>query len=189
VEKKAPQHTIAAFAEVVRLRPDARLRMIGDGPLLAECRALATALGVAEAVEFLGVQPPEAVQREMRGARGFVQHSVEASNGDREGTPVGVLEAGASALPVIATRHGGIPEVVVDGETGLLVDEHDVSGMARHMLTLAASPDLAGRMGQLARARVERCFSLAGSLERLWSIIEAAPAPSRASDARQSAAR
>jgi glycosyltransferase involved in cell wall biosynthesis len=180
VEKKAPQHTIAAFAEVARVRPEARLRMIGDGPLLDECRGLAAALGVGHAVEFLGVQPPEIVQREMRGARCFVQHSIRAANGDCEGTPVGIVEAGATGLPVVATRHGGIPDVVVEGETGLLVDEHDVRGMAREMLALAAAPGLAGRMGARARARVEARFSLQTSLSRLSAIIESAPAPSRA---------
>jgi glycosyltransferase involved in cell wall biosynthesis len=174
VEKKAPQLTLTAFAEVFRAEPAARLRMIGDGPLLEACRELATALAIDQAVTFLGIQPPEVVQREMRGARAFVQHSVEGANGDCEGTPVGILEAGASGLPVVATRHGGIPDVVIEGETGFLVAEKDVSGMATHMLTLVRSPELAGRMGQQARARIEGHFSNARSLARLWSIIEAA---------------
>jgi glycosyltransferase involved in cell wall biosynthesis len=174
VEKKAPQLAVTAFAEVFRAEPSARLRMIGEGPLLDECRALATALGIDEAVTFLGTQPPEVVQKEMRGARGFVQHSVEAANGDCEGTPVGILEAGASGLPVVSTRHGGIPDVVIEGETGLLVAEKDVSGMAQHMLTLVRSPELAGRMGQQARARIEEHFSNERSLTRLWSIIQEA---------------
>jgi colanic acid/amylovoran biosynthesis glycosyltransferase len=174
VEKKAPQLTVTAFAEVFRADPTARLRMIGEGPLLEACRELATALAIDQAVTFLGTQPPDVVQKEMRGARGFVQHSIEAANGDSEGTPVGILEAGASGLPVVSTRHGGIPDVVIDGETGFLVAEKDVSGMATHMLTLVRSPELAGRMGQQARARIEGHFSSERSLARLWSIIEAA---------------
>src|SRR5205823_4306575 len=83
----------------------------------------------------------------MRQARAFVQHSVEASTGDCEGLPVGILEAGASGLPVIATRHAGIPEAVVDGETGVLVAEKDVRGMAHAMAHLLKSPELAGRLG------------------------------------------
>jgi glycosyltransferase involved in cell wall biosynthesis len=181
VEKKAPQHTVTAFAEVFRADTAARLRMIGDGPLLEACRALATALAIDQAVTFLGTQPPEVVQKEMRGARAFVQHSVEAANGDCEGTPVGILEAGASGLPVVSTRHGGIPDVVIEGETGFLVAENDVSGMAKHMLTLVRSPDLAGRMGRQARGRIEGHFSNERSLARLWSIIEAAVRTSAAS--------
>jgi colanic acid/amylovoran biosynthesis glycosyltransferase len=174
VEKKAPQLTLRAFAEVVRSHASARLHMIGDGPLLDGCRQLAAQLGIEGAVTFLGTQPPAVVQEEMRKARGFVQHSIEAENGDREGTPVGILEAGASGLPVVATHHGGIPDVVVSGETGFLVAEKDVAAMARHMLALAESPALAGRLGRQARDRIAAHFSNERSLNRLWSIIEAA---------------
>jgi glycosyltransferase involved in cell wall biosynthesis len=173
VEKKAPELTIRAFAEAVRSHPAARLHMIGDGPLQDDCRRLAAELGVDGAVTFLGTQPPAVVQEEMRKARAFVQHSIEAANGDREGTPVGILEAGASGLPVVATLHGGIPDVVVSGETGFLVAEKDVASMARHMVAVADSPELAGRMGRQARERIAAHFSSERSLNRLWSIIEA----------------
>jgi glycosyltransferase involved in cell wall biosynthesis len=176
VEKKAPQLTLRAFAEVHGELPEARLRMLGEGPLLEECRALASDLGVGGAVEFLGPQPHERVQEEMRGARCFVQHSVEAPNGDCEGTPVGVLEAGASGLPVVATRHAGIPDAVVEGETGLLVEEHDVAGMAAHMKTLARDPTLAATLGRNARRHIAENFSMERSDQRLWSIIESAVA-------------
>ncbi len=176
VEKKAPQLTIRAFAEVRGEHEDARLRMIGDGPLLEECRALARELGLGGAVEFLGAQPHERVQEEMRGARCFVQHSVEAPNGDCEGTPVGVLEAGASGLPVVATRHAGIPDAVVEGETGLLVEERDVAGMAAHIRTLARDPVLAATLGQNARRHIAENFSMEQSDRKLWSIIESCAA-------------
>jgi glycosyltransferase involved in cell wall biosynthesis len=176
VEKKAPGLTIEAFAEVQRAVPDARLRMVGDGPLLEECRALVGKLGLGGAVEFLGAQTHERVQAEMRGARCFVQHSVEAPNGDCEGTPVGVLEAGASGLPVVATRHAGIPDAVVEGETGLLVEERDVSGMAAHMRTLAIDASLAAVLGAKAREHIAENFSMERSDRNLWSIIESCAA-------------
>ena len=174
VEKKSPGSTLRAFAETFRARPQARLRMIGDGPLLGPCRELAESLGIGAAVTFLGSQPHDAVAEEMRMARAFVQHSVEAADGDCEGTPVAVLEAGASGLPVIATRHAGIPDVVVDGETGLLVDEHDIAGMAAGMQRLLDDGQLAAQLGQAARVRVQRHFSLQDSIDRLWTIIDAA---------------
>ncbi len=183
VEKKAPHLTIAAFAEAFKDRPDARLRMIGDGPLLGVCRDLATGLGVGGAVTFLGAQPHEAVAREMRSARAFVQHSVEAADGDCEGTPVAVLEAGATGLPVVATRHAGIPDVVLDGETGLLCDERDVPGMAAAMRDVLDDPAAAGAMGETAGRRVRGRFSTAHSIDRLWAILRHAagdgPAPPR----------
>jgi glycosyltransferase involved in cell wall biosynthesis len=171
VEKKAPALTIRAFAEAHRVHPEARLRMIGDGPLLDRCRELAKELAVEDAVKFLGVQPHEALEGEMRRARCFVQHSVEAESGDSEGTPVGILEAAASGLPVISTRHGGIPDVVVEGETGLLVKEKDVRGMAEHMIRLIREPDLAGQLGRAARHRVETHFSMEQTLGDLWDVI------------------
>ena len=172
VEKKAPQLTLAAFAEVHRALPQARLRIIGDGPLLDECRKLSRDLKIEQAVTFLGAQPHQAVREEMRNARCFVQHSVEAANGDCEGTPLGILEAGASGLPVVSTRHAGIADVVLEGQTGFLVEERDVEGMARNMLRLARDPDLASRLGHAARQRIKNHFSEEHSDSRLWKIIE-----------------
>jgi len=171
-EKKAPHLTVLAFAEARKAIAEARLRMIGDGPLLPVCQQLAAALGIDEAVDFLGVQPPEVVRREMRAARAFVQHSITASNGDCEGTPNAILEAAASGLPVIATRHGGIPDVLIDGETGLLVDEQDVRGTAEHLVRILESSDLAAALGKAARADVVREHGMAERLGRLVAILD-----------------
>ena len=91
-----------------------------------------------------------------------------------DGTPVAVLEASATGLPVVATRHAGIPDVVLDGETGLLVDEGDVEGMAAQMIRLADDPELAARLGRAGRQRVCAEFSMEKSIAGLWSIIEGA---------------
>jgi glycosyltransferase involved in cell wall biosynthesis len=171
VEKKAPQLTIAAFASVCRRHPEARLRMIGDGRLLGACQDLAQGLGVGEAVTFLGTQPHDVVAEEMRQARAFVQHSVIASDGNSEGMPCSILEAGASGLAVVSTRHAGIPEVVIDGETGFLVDERDVESMARHMDRLVTDPMLAAELGRVARRRIAEHFSMDSSIARLWDVI------------------
>ena len=171
VEKKAPHLTIEAFALAHRGDPAARLRMVGDGPLLERCRDLAKKLLPADAVTFLGTQPHEAIEAEMRRARCFVQHSVEAESGDSEGTPVAILEAGASGLPVISTRHAGIPEVIVEGETGFLVDEKDVPAMAKQMTLLIREPALAAELGLAARQRIETVFTAEQSLGHLWSVL------------------
>lgn len=172
VEKKGPLLTIRAFGLVHRSHPDARLRIVGDGPLLGECLHLVQRLGLGEAVTLLGPQSHEAVHREMRGARCFVQHSIEAASGDCEGTPLAILEAGAMGLPVVSTLHGGIPDVVIQDVTGLLVREGDVEGMARAMTGLLEHPPLAARLGAAARERVVRHFSVERSLARLSKIIE-----------------
>lgn len=171
-EKKAPDLLLSAFDIARRTQPAIKLRVIGDGPLMKQCRALVTELDLTDAVTLLGAQEPTVVAREMRAARCFVQHSVVAPSGDAEGTPVSIIEASATGLPVIATRHAGIPDVVVEGETGFLVDERDVIGMAERMTRLAAQPGWAAKMGAAAQRRIREHFSIERSLRDLWRIIE-----------------
>jgi colanic acid/amylovoran biosynthesis glycosyltransferase len=101
-----------------------------------------------------------------------VQHSVCAEDGDTEGTPVAILEAMSAGLPVVATRHAGIVDVVVEGETGLLVDEEDVSGMTAFMVKLAEDDELVARLGKSARRRAVENYSMEKSIGALWGVIE-----------------
>jgi len=178
VDKKAPHLSLLAFKQVLDAHPEASLTMIGDGPLLEACKQIAAGLGLGNAVAFPGPLPHADVATAMRRARALVQHSVRTSSGDSEGTPVAVLEAQAAGLPVVATRHGGIVDVVLENETGLLVDEGDVRGMAEEMLRLAREPEMAARLGKAARARICAEFSMEKSIATLWRIIEKAMAQS-----------
>ena len=171
VEKKAPYLTVLAFARARQRVPEIRLTMIGEGPLLGTCRHLAQLYEVSDAVEFTGAREHRFVQQRMAGARAFVQHSVRACDGDCEGTPVAILEAQASGLPVVATRHMGIRDVVIEGRTGLLVDEQDVQGMADAMVRVAREPGVAARWGQAGRRRVLTEFSETQTLGRLAQLI------------------
>ena len=108
----------------------------------------------------------------MRTARAFVQHSLRAPNGDSEGTPVAVLEAGAMGLSVISTRHAGIPEVVIEDQTGLLVDERDIAGMAGHMVTLAKDPILADELGRKAADRVRKEYNMQSAIDKLAKVLQ-----------------
>lgn len=172
VENKAPHLTIMAFAETQRHCPDARLHMIGDGPDLNFCRELARRLGVDGAIRFLGAQPHDVVRDQMRAARAVVHPSIVAATGDAEGTPVVVMEAGACGLPVVASRIGGIPDVVLHERTGLLVEQRDIFGMARQMQRLANNPQLASQLGAAAQQHIRRHFSQAESIRRLWTILQ-----------------
>ena len=178
VEKKAPQLTVAAFAGVHRRIPEAKLVMIGEGPLREATRQLAVGMGVGDSVEFRGRCEHGAVIQAMRGARAFVQHSVEplwgTAAGDSEGLPLAVLEAGACGLPVVATKHAGIPEAVLNGETGFLVEEGDVNGMSMWMTRLAADSDLATRIGLNARERVARLYGIDRYLSKLALTLQEA---------------
>lgn len=177
VPNKAALLILLAFRQVLTHRPQARLVLVGDGALREACMRAARDLGLGEAVEFLGVRTPEQVAGAMREARAFVHHAVQTLDGDSEGTPVSILEAGASGLPVVASRHMGIKDVVIDAETGLLVDEGDVAGMARAMVRLVDEPALAGMLGSRARARIAEHFSMDRSIAALWRIVEDAMAP------------
>lgn len=171
VDKKAPHLTLLAFKKVLDKVPEARLKMFGNGDLFEACQQLVKALKMSHAVSFKGVQTPKEIASEMRHARGFVQHSLQTTNGNSEGTPVAILEACASGLPVASTRHGGIVDVVVDGETGLLCNEGDIDGMADAILKLAQHPSLAGEMGQKAQQRIKERFTLERSMKALYDVI------------------
>jgi glycosyltransferase involved in cell wall biosynthesis len=172
VDKKAPHLTLLAFKEVLEHVPEARLKMVGDGPLFEACKQLVKSLSMDKAVEFLGTCSHQEIAGLMKQARGFVQHSVKTSYGDSEGTPVAILEAGAAGLPVVATRHAGIPDVVIDQQTGFLVNEGDIAGMAKCILKLARDPALAGKLGAAAQKHIRLDFSLDKNIAELYSVIQ-----------------
>lgn len=171
VAKKGPLLTLRAFAQVQTKEPQARLVMLGDGPLRDECVNLSRVLGVDQKIDFPGVVDHDKVAGWLRQARCFVQHSLRAVDGDSEGTPVAVLEASSCGLPVVSTRHAGIVEAVRDGESGFLVEEGDVDGMAKHMLRLVRDPELAARMGAAGRQHIEVHYRMDDSLGRLRSVL------------------
>lgn len=167
VDKKAPYLTILAFSKVLNEFPDAKLIMAGDGPLLNTCVNLVEYLGIKDAVSFSGIITPDEFRSLLGTCRSFVQHSIVAANGDMEGAPVAIIEAQAAAVPVISTVHAGIPDVVLNKVTGLLVEEHDVEGMTNAMLTLLRDKDLAQEMGVNARERIKAYFTMAQHIEKL----------------------
>ena len=167
VAKKGPLHTIRAFAH----QPYGQLWMVGEGPLLAEAKVLVEQLDLGQRIRFLGECGQVEVAALMRQARVFVQHSLVAPDGDSEGNPVAVMEAQLSGLPVVATRHAGIPEVVIDGETGVLVDEGDVRGMSVAIERLLQDPALCTQLGAAGRCHVEQGFTLDKHLMELSRFL------------------
>jgi colanic acid/amylovoran biosynthesis glycosyltransferase len=176
VEKKAPNVTIMAFAKVAKKYPEARLLFGGNGILLDACKDLVKELGIDEQVLFLGTQSRTQVMSLFAASLAFVQHSVTGANGDSEGTPVAILEASAAGLPVIATRHAGIPDVIEHDKTGLLVEEGDVEGMAEFMMQLYENPAKAKLMGYEGSQNIGLHFTMEKHLDRLTEIINIAMA-------------
>jgi glycosyltransferase involved in cell wall biosynthesis len=172
VEKKAPLQTINAFKKVVNGFPEAKLIMAGDGELLEESKDFAESLGLQNNITFPGALNREQVRQLFSSSIAFVQHSVVAENGDSEGTPVAILEAQAAGLPVISTFHAGIPDVVINEETGLLVEENDVEGMANNMIRILKEENLAQKLGNAGRERVKGNFAMERHLKILEKEIE-----------------
>ncbi|HMQ76271.1 MAG TPA: glycosyltransferase [Flavobacteriales bacterium] len=174
VDKKAPHLTVLAFHQAWRRDPSMRLTIAGTGPLWDSTRQLVAALGLEGVVDLPGVLTPSQVAERMAASRAFVQHSVVSADNDHEGTPLSVLEAMACALPVVATRHAGIPDVVEHERSGLLSAERDLDAMADHLQRLAADPALAWRMGRAGRSSAERQHRVEDSVARLSAIIAGA---------------
>jgi glycosyltransferase involved in cell wall biosynthesis len=154
VEKKAPHLTIKAFSKILNTHPKAKLYMIGDGELLEMCKELIETLKLENNVVLMGIRSSEEIIHQLEQSVVYIQHSVTAKNGDSEGTPVSVLEAQAASLPVVATRHAGIQDVVLDAETGILVAEHDVEAMTEGILFLLNHPEKMKEMGMKGRKRI-----------------------------------
>lgn len=171
VDKKAPYLTLMAFYEFLKEYPDAKLKMAGSGELLNTCKNMVKAWNIQNSVTFLGVIEPEQTKIEMENAIAFVQHSVVADNGDSEGTPVAVLEAQAAGLPVISTYHAGIPDVVVNNQTGFLVNETDIIAMKVAMVKIYGNRILAEEMGQNGRDRIQNEFSMELYINKLRAVV------------------
>ncbi len=171
VDKKAPHLTLLAFHKAWQQDNELRLTMAGDGPLWESTQQLAIAQGMKDVVAFPGVHTHDQVAERMQGVRAFVQHSVITADNDHEGTPLSILEAMASALPVIATRHGGIVDVIHHEVEGLLCDERDIDAMSAHMLAVAQDPMLAKRLGEAGRALVLRDHQLQYRIAGLQAIM------------------
>jgi len=155
VEKKGIEFALQAIAELSRQR-DVRYRIAGDGPLSGQLRARAQELGLSSTVEFLGPVSGARVNDLMAQASVLLVPSVTAADGDEEGIPVVLMEALACGLPVVATRHGGIPELVVAGHTGRLAEERDAAALSRLLQAVVDEPEQTLEMARRGRTLVEQ---------------------------------
>lgn len=177
VEKKAPVHLIRAFhraqAEVSK-EVSLRLKIAGSGPLMEKVEAEIEARHLRGSVQLLGTVRHEQVPVLLRESDIYTQHCMTASDGDEEGMGVTFAEASAAGLPVVATRHDGIPDVVRHGKTGFLVPEGDVETMGLRMAELATDPELRARFGEAGRAHVEENFRLDRQVDKMVDLYEQA---------------
>ncbi len=174
IPKKGIATALKAFAGFQERYPRARFTLAGDGPMKKEIEELARGLGIAKAVELRGFLAQADLAQLYAEAHFFVHPSEMTADQNQEGVPNSMLEAMATGLPVLATLHGGIPEAVENGRTGLLVPERDDAGLLQAMLRLAGNPDEAFAMGRAASASVRQEFEQGKQIERLESYYDEA---------------
>jgi glycosyltransferase involved in cell wall biosynthesis len=171
VEKKGVEVLIRAVAQL-RERPyRIELSIAGDGPLRGDLEKLAVDLGLGETVRFEGSMPHDQVQSWMHGLDAFVLACKQDANGDMDGIPVVLMEAMSQAVPVISTRLSGIPELVMDGETGLLAAPGDPDELAEHIDRLLTAPDLRQQLAEHAVDHVRSEFGQQVNLDRLMAHL------------------
>lgn len=182
VEKKGLGHAIQAVAQLVRKGRRVHYTIIGDGPERPRLEALAVELGVAEQVTFLGWRTHTEISQLLAQAHLFLAPCQTAANGNQD-APVNTLkEAMAIGLPVIASRHGGIPELVEHGVSGTLVPERDAAALAAAIDQMLAAPNTWPSIARAGRASVERLYDmnqLNDELVVLYQSLASRPSPQR----------
>ena len=170
IGKKGYDTTLLAFAELRKRFPEASLTILGTGPLEKTLRNAVKESGIESAVRFAGFIDEYAVRSEYAKAHLFVHPSRTGTDGNREGVPNAMLEAMATGLPVVATRHSGIPEAVDDGRSGWLVNENDHDALAERMIELLEDEETWRRMGRAAREDVEEKFEQSKQISVLEGV-------------------
>jgi colanic acid/amylovoran biosynthesis glycosyltransferase len=172
VEKKGFEYGIRAFSRVVRGGQPATLTLVGTGALERSYRKLISHLRLEPYVTFAGVLTADEVADELARSDVLLAPSCTARNGNLESGLLVAKEAGAASVPVIASRHGGIPEIVEDGITGYLVPERDETALAERLGDVLANPTLRAQLGASARAKMEREYDLKRQVAELESLYD-----------------
>lgn len=177
--QKAPQVLIDCCVPVMRKHSNIKLVLVGDGPDRAALEHRVSGLGLSSRVIFAGWQPD--APNWMRAMDVFLLPSAW------EASPIVLIEAMALQKPIVATRVGGVPETVIEGEGGLIADAGDVSALSDHLFTLAEDTSLRERLGTFNRKRAEQHHTLTAMCERYaavyrWLVLpederRATPAP------------
>jgi len=169
IPKKGLTTCLKAFAIFHRDNPKAELMIAGKGPLQPALELLAGQLGIAGRVHFTGFLSQENLLKLYHSCHIFLHPSEMPADENQEGIPNSILEAMATGMPVLATRHGGIPEAVEDGRCGALVDERDHEALAAEMIKVTRSPNFFSEMGVLASESVAAHFEQSAHIAALES--------------------
>lgn len=158
IKKKGFQTSLRAFVAFRALHPDAIFTIAGEGPMRSELQNLACELGVEDRVRFVGFLSQAQLREQFYQSHIFLHPSELGADGNQEGVPNAMLEAMASGLPVFATRHGGIPEAIKSGVSGVLVAERDHPALAEALLDWTRQPEALARLAQAGADAVAAKF-------------------------------
>jgi phosphatidylinositol alpha-1,6-mannosyltransferase len=175
---KGHDMAIRAMPLILAREPHARYVIVGDGPLRRYLERLTASVGVAQAVTFAGEVPEAALEQWYSRADVFTLLSRESPiDGGAEGYGLAFIEAGAWQKPVVGGRSGGVPDAVVEGVTGLLVDPVNVGAIADAILRVLSDRDLAHRLGSRGRDRAVNELSWSNFVAAFQAVLETAGAP------------
>jgi glycosyltransferase involved in cell wall biosynthesis len=170
IEKKGLPISLRAFATFLTRHPNATLTVAGEGPMLAELQDLARKLNIERRVSFTGFISQQELREIYYRSHISLHPSHTGRDGNQEGIPNSMLEAMASGLPIFATDHGGIPEAVENGVTGVLVPERDEKALAQALLAAARHSEFLSRLARSGANVVRKNFDLRAQAQRLEDI-------------------
>ena len=164
---------IRACGLLVEHRISFRCEIFGEGPLENQLRAQIEDLGLQERVQLLGAKPQHDLREHLARANVFVMPSVAEAEGGMDNLPTVIMEAMAAGLPVVSTRIGGIPEMVVENETGFLVQPEDAVALVGAIEKVTNDRSLGQRLGQAGYERAQKLFSIEKNARDLCALLNA----------------
>ena len=177
VEFKGFGDLVAACAELKKRGIQFECEIIGDGPLRGELQNAIAVAGLDGIVRLAGALPQEEVVRRLADCDVFGLACIVDRKGASDVLPTVILEAMATARPIVSTRLAAVPEIVRDGESGLLVGPGDVEGLANALESLLRDPQLRARLGAAGRRNVEESFDVDKTVAQLLKLVEAVAVP------------
>jgi glycosyltransferase involved in cell wall biosynthesis len=173
IAKKGFSNLIRACALLVEHGRPFRCEIFGEGPLGNQLHDQIEESGLKELVQLRGPKSQHEVRERLAAANAFVLPSVPEAEGGMDNLPTVIMEAMATGLPVVSTTVGGIPEMVIDNETGFLVEPHDVVALAGAMEKVTNDRSLGQRLGHAGYERAEKLFSIEKNVRELWALLGA----------------
>ncbi len=170
VQKKGIEYAVKAFGELNSKYRNIVYYIIGDGPLRNELEKLVDRLKLSSKIKFIGYQKRNSVLDHFRDTDIFLAPSIVSDNGDKEGTPVVILEAQAMSIPVVATRHSGIPETIIEDNSGFIIEERNIKEMVKKISFLIDNPSERKNMGQIGRSFMINNFGIDELNKKLTDI-------------------